>query len=145
MKVLFLDFDGVINTFMHFSHEGNFSKAACKNVQSLLDKVPDLKVVISSSWRKFGLDFDKNILLHNCIDSKRVIGVTEDEKHDGKGDRGYHIRNWLKDHPEVTAFVIVDDESDMDELFDKLVKTNGFVGMTEKDVQSAIDILNKQK
>lgn len=128
---------------MKFSHSGDFSKSACNHVQSLLERVPSLRIVISSHWRVYGLEACKKILEHNGIDSSRVVGITGDTKEDGKGDRGYHIEKWLKDHPEVVNFVIIDDESDMGNYLNKLVKTNPFIGLTEKDIESAFKILNK--
>lgn len=144
MKVLFLDFDGVINTFG--SHSSSiqrgtdpelFSPAACSNLNSLLHKVPELKVVVSSAWRMWGLDHVKKILEKNGIDSSRVIDITGNER----GVRGYQIQCWIDRNPGVTNIVIIDDESDMDNLMNKLVKTSSFIGLTSKDVDLALDVL----
>lgn len=138
MKVIFLDIDGVLNPFSHLSPEGNFSKIACKHLNALLEGCPEAKVVISSSWRHRGLDVVKDVLKRNGIDCDRVIGMTDETNHD---DRGHHIERWLKDHS-VEKFVILDDDSDMtDKEYTKLVKTNSWIGLTEKDVKLALDIL----
>lgn len=143
MRVIFLDLDGVLNTFSHFSSTGDFSKSACKHLKDLLGKVSDLMIVVSSSYRLHGLDACKAILDKNGIDPKRVIDITDDIKEDGTNDRGYHIKKWLDRHPKVFSFVIIDDESDMDDLMNKLVKTNSFIGITKKDIDLALEILNK--
>lgn len=137
MKVVYADFDGVIFTFGEY----NFSKVACRNFSLLLQKEPDLKIVISSSWRHLGIEQCKKTLDANGIDSSRVVRITGDES----GERGNQIQADLDRHPEVTNFVILDDDTDFTKLMDKLVHTNPSVGLTEADVQKAIDILNKTR
>ena len=135
MKVVYTDFDGMIFTFGNY----NFSKVACQNFQSLLDKVPDLKIVISSSWRHLGLEECKKTLRTNGIDASRVIGITGNER----GERGVQVQSHLDRNPEITNFVILDDESDFSKLMDKLVKTDSHVGLTEGDVKKALEILGE--
>jgi len=133
MKVCYADFDGVIFTFGNY----NFSAVACKNFQSLLHQEKDLKIVISSSWRHLGIDQCKKTLDANGIDSTRVIGITGDEE----GERGSQIKAHLARNPEITHYVIVDDESDFTGVMDRLVKTNSHVGFTKGDINKCIDIL----
>jgi len=135
MKAVYADFDGVIFTFGNY----NFSKVACKNFQSLLDQEPDLKIVISSSWRHLGEEQCKKTLQANGIDSSRVIGITGDEK----GERGNQIRAHLARNPEITHYVIIDDERGFTGLEDHFVKTFPYVGLTSEDVNLALDILKK--
>lgn len=135
MKVIFADFDGVIFTFGNY----NFSTVACKNFQSLLDQEPDLKIVISSSWRHLGEEQCKKTLQANGIDPSRVIGITGNER----GERGGQVKAYLAANPEITSYVIIDDESDFSGLMDRLVKTNSHLGLTETNVKLALDILKK--
>lgn len=135
MKVLFLDFDGVIFTFGNY----NFSPSACKNLNLLLSKEPELKIVVSSSWRHLGIDQVKKTLKANGIDSSRVIDITGNEP----GPRGNQVQAWIDSHSEVTSFVAMDDEADYPNVMDRLVKTNPYVGLTEADVDKAIEILKK--
>lgn len=139
MKVLFLDFDGVINPHSHRADGAMFSKVACKNLNSLLKQVPDLKIVVSSSWRIHGIKAVRDILNSNGIDPKRVIDITGDES----GIRGNQIKGWLSKHKKVTNFAILDDDSDMGELMPRLVKTNGFVGLTESEVNKVVELLDQ--
>jgi hypothetical protein len=138
MKVIFLDFDGVL-----IPGDGSFafSKTACKNLNSLLKQVPDLKIVISSSWRSAGIESVKKTLSNNSIDASRVIGATGDEK----GERGVQVQAWLDRHPEVAHFVCLDDNTDFSNMMDHLVKTNRSVGLTEADVKKALDILGNKR
>lgn len=135
MKVLFCDFDGIIFTFGNY----NFSAVACKNLQSLLDQEPDLKIVVSSSWRHLGIDQCKKTLQANGIDSSRVVDITGDEP----GERGNQIKAHLARNPQVIHYVILDDNSDFTGLMDRLVRPNPHVGLTEAEVQNCIDILKK--
>ena len=140
MKVLFLDIDGVLNNFTAHNFKDKFSEPACKNLNTLLQDVPDLSIVISSSWRHRGLDKMKEVLEKNGIDPKRAIDITGDED----GERGNQIRCWLDRNPETSHFVIFDDNSDMESVKDNFVKINGYVGLTSADVDKAKEILNKE-
>lgn len=144
MKVLFLDFDGVLNIWPNPGRNGEFHKPACINLEFLLNKVPDLKIVVSSSWRAFGYEAVRDVLKSNGIDPRKVIDITGDEvsPSDGKKDRDYQIECWLKKHPEVKKFAVVDDESyDMALVANKMVKTDRYVGLTQAAVERLIHIL----
>jgi len=133
MRVLFLDFDGVVHI------AGKFSEAACKNLNKLLDAEPDLKIVISSSWRHKGVKFCKEALKENGVNSTRVIDRTDLKT----GDRGKHILRWIAEY-KPKYFVILDDNNDMDSVRDRLVQTNPFIGLTSADTKKALDILKKK-
>jgi hypothetical protein len=142
MKVLFLDFDGVLNVYPNPSRNGSFHKPSCINLEMLLNKVPDLKIVVSSSWRTYGLDAVKDVLKSNGIDPRRVIDVTGHEESPDKRDhRGFQVENWLKRHSNVKKFAIVDDNNDFVPLHDKLVQTNKTAGLTQANVEKLLDIL----
>lgn len=130
MKVVFLDIDGVLRVL------NKFSESAVKNLNKLLEEVPELKIVVSSAWRHKGLKYVKDMLEDNGVDSSRIIGITDTKK--DSPDRGHHIERWLDKHKEVTKFVILDDKEDMDRVVKELVKTNPYVGLTSSDVKKAI-------
>jgi HAD domain in Swiss Army Knife RNA repair proteins len=134
MKVLFLDFDGVLVL------AGKPSKAAIDNLNYLLEKEPKLKIVISSSWRHKGLEFCKNFLHQNGVDKEKVIGITDLVPSD---NRGHHIERYLKENKKIKNFVIFDDidESEMHNCKKQMVQTNSYVGLTSKDVERAINLL----
>lgn len=145
MKVLFLDFDGVLNLYPAPSRSGNFHKTCCINLEMLLNKVPELKIVVSSSWRTYGLDAVKDILKSNGIDPRRVIDVTgHEESPDSRDHRGFQVEEWLKRHPKVNSFAIVDDNSDFKPLHDKLVQTQRTMGLTQINVEKILEILSKK-
>lgn len=117
--VLFLDFDGVLNSEASFRWEirkktaqvnNTLSPIACSNLQYVLDKCPELKIVISSTWRLLHtMDELKAKLAEYGVDSSRVIDQTPNtfSRH-----RGREIGMWLEDHPEVERFVVLDDDRD---------------------------------
>ena len=134
-KICYLDIDGVL--FVYGTY--NFSKAACNNLKKLLEQVPDLKIVICSSWRHLGMDSVKKTLDFHGIDKDRIIGCTGNEG----PPRGLEVRLWMDRNPSVTNYVIIDDEQEFPGLEDHLVRPNGYVGLTSDDIKKAIEILNK--
>ena len=159
MKVIFLDFDGVLNSQTSFLYESNRRKKhkeqgvkgkvnetlslhCCAAFQYVLDKYPDVQVVISSTWREiYDLDWLKAKLKEYHIDSSRVIGVTP--KDHGSGNRGYEIAWWLNEHPEVTHYVVIDDNTwGIPEVHgeDRFVHTDWDRGM---GVEHALELIEK--
>ena len=144
MKVLFLDFDGVLNLIPTSSNDGKFYKPAMINLEFLLNKIPDLRIVVSSTWRRNGLESVKEILKENGIDPRKVIDITGHEKSsDDRDHRGYQVECWLKRNPEVKRFAIVDDQTDFVPLKHKLVKTSSHRGLTQANVEKLIGILDE--
>lgn len=144
MKVLFLDFDGVLNLYPNPSRSGDFHKPSCINLEMLLNKIPDLKIVVSSSWRTYGLEAVRDVLKSNGIDPRRVIDITgHEESKDTRDHRGFQVESWLKRHPKVKSFAIIDDNSDFKPLHDNLVQTNKNSGLTQSNVEKLLEILSK--
>ena len=140
MKVLFLDIDGVLNNFKDRNFGEKLSGPACQALNTIIDRVPDLKIVISSSWRLWGTDYMAKLLDKNGVKDalSKVIDCTGNEQ----GMRGYQIKCWIDRNPSVTNIVILDDESDMGPLLDKLVKPNRYIGLTTADADRAVELLN---
>lgn len=119
MKVLFLDFDGVLNSKQHFmmtKHEG-IQTAEDKDLADflmmkhqtnvnnmwvlgyILTKLPDLKIVISSAWGKFyNLDQFKRLFKSYELDETRLIGITPRKF---SSYRCNEINWWLKEQNEM--------------------------------------------
>lgn len=145
MKILFLDIDGVLNLIPKSSNDGKFYKPAMINLEYLLNKVPDLRIVVSSAWRHNGLDSVRETLKYNGVDPRRVIDITGDEKStDNRDHRGYQVECWLKRHPEITHFAIVDDRTDFVPLKHKLVKTSSYEGLTQAKVEKILSVLEER-
>jgi hypothetical protein len=62
----------------------------------------------------------------------------------GNAKRGVEIAEWLDDHPEVTHFVILDDDQDMEDLMDHLILIDPEVGLTDADADEVIKRLNSE-
>lgn len=168
MKVIFLDFDGVINshqsaTFWHnkrdqskwenemysswtgtlfeyLAHE--FCPIALSNVEELIRRVPDVKIVVSSTWR-LGENVEslKKILSGAPLVAGAVISTTPAFR---DGPRGNEIKYWLDKHPEVTGYVIIDDDNDMlESQKDNFVNTSSLHGFQYGDMLWALRILGE--
>lgn len=137
MKVLFLDIDGVLNHVSTRERCGDFvgvDKALAKRLGDWLKAHPEVKIVLSSTWRKFP---DMHPHLHeNGIE---WIDVTPAYHYKERGDE---IRAWLDKHPEVTEFAILDDTADMSAVNSNFVQTNHKVGLTDEDLVRIEKILN---
>lgn len=155
MKVLFLDFDGVLHPFGAERRGEAFDPACCGNIGAVLE-VTGAHVVVSSAWRHDHSLWELERLLqeHDVIDRYgRVVGVT-DKTGPGRGDE---IKRWVEQHkPE--AYAIVDDFTDAcevaverpdgawvaledAELAERFVHTNGQVGCTLNDAAELVQIL----
>ena len=134
MKIVFLDFDGVLNSKRWFTIAGNVRKQWHLDedlIQNLnqITKSTDAKIVLSTSWRTMYPfpDIIQALEDRGCLAD--VIAKTPDLSGTGLGDsffvpRGHEIEAWLRDHPEVTNIVILDDEPDMEPLMAFLVQTS---------------------
>jgi hypothetical protein len=57
--------------------------------------------------------------------------------------RGAEVDGWLKEHPEITNYVIIDDRTDFtNNQQEHFVYVNPMWGITDEHVKLAINILN---
>jgi hypothetical protein len=149
VRVLFLDFDGVLNSD-RFAIEGPstpegegwwgpsaLDPRALELVRRLVGETR-CEVVVSSTWRSNHTREELAMLL-----GVAVLDVTPrlDRTPDGaRRTRGDEIRAWLGAHPEVDVWVAVDDDP-VD--VSSLVRTNPEVGLTEADVEFLIAKLRR--
>jgi hypothetical protein len=153
MNVIFVDFDGCLNSVSSMIYNNrlqllglsstpthaSFNPIACSNLQYVLEECPDVQVVVSSSWRKRKtLAALQEIFKTNNVLPERMIGTTPVSV---SGYRGKEIESYLKDHPEVTSFVIIDDDSDMEPYMDRLVKIDSRNGLSFTDAERVIEML----
>ena len=153
MKVIFLDFDGVIVTAQTLKDRSKLEKLGnfkcIKNLNKII-RATNAKIVISSSWRFSGLNELKLILKYWGCEGE-VIGMTPDLSYKDENDhwwgvlRGYEIQKWLDDNQNlnIESFVILDDHADMDHLSTNYIQTDFAVGITDIDVVNAIKLLNR--
>ena len=169
-KYIFLDFDGVLNTENYQAQlraDGKpgwddygmlFDPAAVANLKRIMDAVPDVRIVVESSWKVRGLDelrlmwaerglpgtlyditptiFCEELLTADLSDPdsiRKVEGLA----------KGKEIRAWLRRHagPEC-RYVILDDMAKFEgELRVHATTINPRVGITISDAMDTIECL----
>lgn len=147
MKLIFLDFDGVLNHVGSPKAGGllQLDPECVEILNRILSHQLDAQVVISSSWRVGkSLQELRDLLLAAGLRTghgNRIIDVTPQTPH----CRGNEILTWLTnwgDTPE--AVLILDDDSDMGALKPCLLKTNMYSGgLKEEHLAAAFDMLKR--
>jgi len=163
MIICFLDVDGTLNNLSYFETPKNniykddyTTEEVCKtqicpdNVNSLnklLAVIPDLNIVVSSSWRRFvSLKELTDGLIHQGLKkeyAKRFISKTAIT-----GQKYKEINWWIdKYKKDIDNYIVVDDSSnDYDNLksFGKhFFQLNPWKGLTDKKVNKIINFLSK--
>ena|SRR3990167_1924802 len=149
MKAIFLDFDGVLNGDDHpvFVEGWPYAHLDIPLVERLnrIIAATNAKVVVSSSWRvRFNLDELREILISRGFVGE-VIDVTPrvpQRRFSEMISRGEEVQAWLHQHPDVESYVIIDDINEFKGMKKHFVETNHRTGITDKDVERAINILN---
>lgn len=152
MRVVFLDIDGVLNTLgWLYAHA---HRADARDPQNMIDPAhvahlntltgrTGASLVISSSWRVLYPTHEMRVVLRRAGVTAPVIDRTP---HTGPR-RGHEIAAWLKCRArhvgDVRSFVILDDNSDMEHLCDRLVQTHIDVGLREEHVKIAVEMLER--
>jgi hypothetical protein len=135
MKVIFLDIDGVLNckgTPNPRQFPFIVDPALLQRLRRLLD-VTGAEVVLSSNWR-----FDPVGMLAVKYYKVPFADTTPDE---GSSPRCQVILDWLRAHPKVERFIVIDDEDDeLDDL--PLFQPSRSTGLTDDMVNAAADYLN---
>lgn len=136
-KILFLDIDGVLNSarsqiaFDGYPHSfrtrcmAKFDHVAVALVRRLCEAT-GCAVVLSSDWRYDCTAHEAANGLNLPIVDITPINVT--------GSRGMEVAAWLDMHPEVTAYAVVDDNLDIDDIHGRRwVLTNPAFGLSLAD------------
>lgn len=154
MKIIFLDIDGVLNNTKYVLDlienkkitQGNcnifhiFDPICVDNLANVVKKT-GAQIVLSSTWRgsyKKG-DMDK-VTIDYWLNTFRIPLPIDITPYLGS-KRGYEIQSWLDNHPDVENFVILDDDTDMVHLMNKLAHCKNEEGLTKAVANEAISIL----
>ena len=151
MKALFLDYDGVVNipiwdakgavcTFA-FPKENTVNHYQAVQWISELCQKFNYKIVVTSSWRRS----------ENYAECLKNGGLRADVEIVGKTDilddvdyrikRGSEIEAYLKDHPEIEYYLIIDDEDiALPAQKNHFIHTNGCYGFMLPDFDKAKQI-----
>lgn len=145
MKIIFLDLDGVLNNWYHPD------LIDPKNVLVLkkIIKLTNAKIVLTTS-NKYPFQREKiknikgsylekyiKILQNNGLSIYDLTPYVEE-------NRSLEIKAYLKSNPNITDFVIVDDELVSPELLKYQVFLDWNTGLLEKHIKPIIAILNGQ-
>jgi len=151
MKVVFLDFDGVLNSaaFLLIVKERDsqslsmewwaesIDPSAVSRLNGLLAST-GARVVVSSTWRIC----TSVAWLQEVLEMRGFTGDVYDKTNRiYEVDRSSEIEEWLDRHV-VDAYVILDDDSDA-EIEGHFVRTDYLAGLTDGDVREAEAILGK--
>ncbi len=145
-RILFLDIDGVLN-----SHAQNaagvcgIDPACAARLNRILAVSHDTLIVLSSAWRYMVLGgeltlkgFEYLLVTHGVQAHCKLAGTTVADE--VVAWRGGQILDWVRRHPGVTDWVVLDD-LDIPEVGERLVRTDGKVGLTDADADRAVRIL----
>lgn len=151
-KIIFLDFDGVLNTEHYqdlLQYQGKpwqdeyrafFDPKAVKQLKRIIDAT-DADIVVESSWKYLGLDVMKEMWIARDLPGK-VIDITPSLL--GK-NKGVEIASWLSKYAKQDIrYVIIDDEYViLDFQLPHFILTNPYEGITEEQANRAISMLNE--
>ena len=168
-KIIFLDFDGVLNTEHYqnlLQYQGKpwqdeygafFDPNAVKQLKRIIDAT-GADIVVESSWKYLGLDAMKELWKVRSLPG-RVIDITPSSISDeylSNVDldnldasmlhcKGLEIASWLSEQKKQDIrYVIIDDEYViLDSQLPYFILTNLYEGITEEQANKAISILNE--
>lgn len=170
MNVIFLDIDGVLNSeaflrALDVQHQQctDETLCLCYQLENQIDAEAvarlnrlitgaGAKIVISSSWRLLLDPPELQRVLKGHGLCGEIIGETPDGPNDPelscnsdgsrrRVERGREIDAWLRKHPEVTRFVILDDCADMAMHKNRLVQTDCQEGLLDEHVDLALRVM----
>lgn len=122
MKIIFLDIDGVLNSnashhywkqrgyLTNLEEAKHLCPVAISNLNLLMKENQDLKICLSSAWRKvFGMNETKRVL--HLMGFKYIEKlVSQTLQTFGSRPRGHEVQEWLEDHPGFENFIVLDDK-----------------------------------
>lgn len=148
MKVIFLDFDGVITTL---ESRWRIDIEKVRLVEKLCDDT-DANIVVSSTWRAGHENAEsfKNELVRKLGDDakscEKFLGRIVDITDRNGSCRGDEVGEYLDSHHDIEEYVIVDDDSDLleEQLFN-FVQTDYIEGITERETKLCRQVLNGER
>ena len=171
-RYLFLDIDGVLNT-IHYSNylidndeeevdeDGAlFDPEAVNNLACIIEKVPDVKIVISSTWRLKGWEWMLRLWKKRelpgeiysftpILDMVCFVDIVSDINSKSVypyGTKGLEINEWLRLYAcrdyQSYKYVIIDDDNNLLAMQrEHAIYTNPYHGITKEDVVKTLELL----
>ena len=148
MKVIFLDFDGVINDYMTINEINEYNVEMLKRIVS----ETDAKVVVTSSHKQlYQINNNKEGFLKNNYyvqtlkeNGINIIDCTPYIKQQGikHNQREQEILEYLRNHPDIKEYLILDDDYIIESLKEHEIFLDLQAGLRVKHIIPAIKILN---
>lgn len=132
-SVVFLDVDGVLNTKKSCVHAPSGIYVGIDEARvEILSKIMKLYriegVVLTSTWKNLKNDDEDYIYLVESLNKQgiEILGKTEEKQ---ERQRAEGVLCFLKEHPEIEEFVILDDQhygfGDYQKLWENFIDTKG--------------------
>ena len=151
-RILFLDYDGVVNTLM-WNEKGtkvsyNFPKDNKVNNFQAVQWISQFclkckfDIVVTSTWRE-ERNYKECLINGGLREGIEILGCTNltNDK-----TRGEEIQDYLNAHPEVKQYIIVDDEDDfLPEQQSHFVKVDANYGFHKPEYNQCIKLYTKYK
>lgn len=156
MKIIFLDFDGVMDTSYYdhiLSKEGKpgndeygavFDPYCIRNLKRIIEET-EADIVVSSSW-KYMMSYQDFL---NMWKDRGLPGFITDVTPNpvDRRKRGDEIDAWIEECKTECQYVIIDDleaNNFNEHQIPRLVIVNPFFGLDEETAERAIQILNAE-
>lgn len=142
--VVFVDFDGVLldDAWLLARRAHELSPVLVARLDALCHRT-GAAVVVVSGWRCFTSLGDLRDLLARAGLTAPFLGAVGCDRGEDDG-RARHAALWLAAHPQVTRWVVLDDEYAWPASWsDRWVRVDGRYGLTEADVERAARVLGR--
>jgi len=160
MKIMFLDIDGVLtsklsNTFIFMCPGDNydFSPYCLNCLKYILDSIPDLKIVISSSWRnypdnhimigRFNGETYKSLMpkIKQLLGDRLIGNATKAGEIDGESSKYDAICDYINNNSEILDFIVLDDDPSqgLQGFGEQFIKISNITGLTLQDANKVIE------
>ncbi len=158
MKIVFLDFDGVLNSKAYEDslpqdqrqHPLGIDPLAVARLNVLCARSGAV-VIVTSMWRLKRTVHGLRAILTDAGFTGTVLGKTSgvcQQSQNKRLTRGEEIQAWLDCAPlygiDVESFVIIDDNDDMGHLSNELVRTTFASGLQDEHVNAALWLLERR-
>lgn len=138
MKYLFVDVDGVLNTWPERKKYGihHICPQKVDRIKQIVDSVPDVKIVLSSTWRIL----QKNMKMVQVAFSYSDLEIFHKTQNIPYADRCDEIKNWL-DNKTFDKYAVIDDTEEADTKHGGFFRTNDNEGLTLEITKNIIKYL----
>ncbi len=152
MKIIFLDIDGVLNSYRYQQirtvRQGNIDDTRMILLKEIVEQT-QASIVLSSTWRKhWSKEGALDGIGKELAETFNRFGLSISDKTPvlDTNDRADEIRLWMEQNGKPESFVILDDIAfGWGELAERLIKTDFRIGrgLEQKHVARAIALMNE--